>query len=477
MAVAGWNRIPAAAMVAALLALQRLVGVHATGAARLYIGHALSLALCAAVLVLASSAVGRRAHGRAATARPINAVRVHILLTLLLLLSAFPNETARYMALLPRRAPTTSLVVVIGFWIALVIRFARRGYSPAWMLVGFVGLTAGTRLLTMSAQPFHRLDGDMLATIDRSLNELLAGRFPYLDFPPPMPYLPVTFLAYLPPKLLGLDLRWTNLIVDAAAVGATFCLARRLAERGRPASPDCSPLLNQLLLPCLMLHPVWVQHGANSQYAPCLFLTMLLGFAVLFENHKAQAVALGLVVGSNQMLAACGPILFAHWLGRVGARRAAGLAVVSAAVFLAVITPFLLWEPGRFVEVAFLSRNRFDDALMAGRFTLLPLASRLIPRAVLVGSAMALAAAAWVVLGSRRPSTAGAAMAAGLCAALMFQPVSFAHYFLPAVVLASVIPSAPVVVGRQSLPRGPRLRRAGTVAEARVSSVLSRRLQ
>lgn len=472
MADAGWRRILAAATVAALLGLQRLVGVHATGDAKLLIGHALSLTLCAAVWMLASPVVGRRFNEQDPTTRPLKPARVYLLLTLLLLVSAFPRETARYMALLPRGAPTVPLLILVGFWVGLMARVARRGHSAASMLVGLVGLTVGARLLTMGVWPFHRLSGDMLATIDRSLNELLAGGFPYLNHPPPMPYLPVTFLAYLPPKLLGLDLRWSNVVIDAATVGASFLLARRLADRGRAAGAGAPPLLNQLLLPCLMLHPVWVLHGANSQYAPCLFFTMLLGFAILFENHKAQAVALGLVVGSNQMLAACGPILVAHWLGRVGARRAAGLAMVSAAVFLVIVAPFLVWDPRRFVEVAFLSRNRFDDALMAGRFTLLPLASKIVPRADLVGSALALAAASWVVLGSRRPATAVAAMAAGLCAALMFQPVSFAHYFLPAIVLASVIPSAPAaVIDRRPPLSRPRFRRAATAARVGAARV------
>lgn len=468
MVDAGWHKISAAAaVIAGLLGLQRLVGVHATGEAKLLISHVLSLALCAAVMELGSPVVGLRFIKPSSTAIAMRPARVYAFLTLLLVVSAFSRETAPFFALLPSPPPTLSLTILVCFWAALLVWVACKGHSNVSMAFAVVGLVVGTRILMMGIWPFQRLDGDMLATIDLGLDELIAGRFPHVDFPPPMPYLPGTFLAYLPAKLLGLDLRWTNLVLDAAAVVATLHLARRLADRGRTgpaAGADARPLLNQLLLPCLMLHPVWIQYCVNTQYSPCLLLTLLLGFAVLFENHKAQAVALGLAVGSNQMLGACGPILFAHWLGRVGPRRAAGLALLAVAVFLLVIAPFLLWNPGRFIEVAFLSRNRFDDALMAGRFTLLPLASRLVPRADLIGSAVVLAMASWVVLGSRRASTTVAAMAAGLCAALMFQPVSFAHYFLPAIVLASVTPLKPSRDGQRAAIRAPLSRRAARIA-------------
>lgn len=55
---------------------------------------------------------------------------------------------------------------------------------------------------------------------------------------------------------------------------------------------------------------------------------------------------------------------------------------------------------------------------------------------------MALAVASLWAWRGGNPASAVAAMATGLCAVLMFQPVSFTHYYLPAIVLAAIAPAA-----------------------------------
>ena len=91
------------------------------------------------------------------------------------------------------------------------------------MAAGLAGLVVAVRLIGLAATPFDRIVGDMLATIDRSLDLLFAGEFPYVNFPPPMPYWPGMFLAYAPAKWLGLDLRVMNLLIDGVgAAGAVL---------------------------------------------------------------------------------------------------------------------------------------------------------------------------------------------------------------------------------------------------------------
>ena len=55
-----------------------------------------------------------------------------------------------------------------------------------------------------------------------------------------MPYLPGMFLAYLPPKLLGVDLRLSNLVLDVATVVIAIKYAAGTAGRSvDPRRPAC----------------------------------------------------------------------------------------------------------------------------------------------------------------------------------------------------------------------------------------------
>jgi hypothetical protein len=138
------------------------------------------------------------------------------------------------------------------------------------------------------------------------------------------------------------------------------------------------------------------------------------------------------------MLGAIGPIVFAWWLRRYGWRRAAGLVALAAACFLAIVAPFLLWKPGPFLAMVLRDRGALPDDLMAGRFTVLPLLTGMLPHASVVLTALSIAAGSFAAWRARRPQAVVAAMALGLGAALLVHPVSFAHYFLPVVALAAV---------------------------------------
>jgi hypothetical protein len=312
----------------------------------------------------------------------------------------------------------------------------RPGRAASACLVGLAALVFGTRILALSVLPYDRQLTDMVPTIDRALDELLAGRFPYRNYPPPMPYLPVMFLAYLPAKLLGVDLRLTNLILDvvSVALAASFS-GTNPARRQQPAVHVYSA---QVALPLLMLLPTWVTFSVNGHFAPCVLATVLLGRTVITAGPRVQAVALALAVGSNQMLAATGPIVFAWWLRRWGWRRALGLTALAVTCFLAIVAPFLLWHPRAFLTIVLGDRGALPYGLMAGRLTLLPLLANVLPHAPLLLTVLAIAAASLAAWRSSRPQEAVAAMALGLCAALMVQPVSFAHYFLPVLALAAI---------------------------------------
>ena len=77
---------------------------------------------------------------------------------------------------------------------------------------------------------------------------------------------------------------------------------------------------------------------------------------------------------------------------------------------------------------------------MSGRFTLLPFFSGIVPHASLTLTLIAVVIAAVCAMRARRPEAVVAAMALGLCGTLLFQPVSFSHYFLPVIALMATAP-------------------------------------
>ena len=400
------------------------------GPARVAAGYAVSVGLLLAIAALVRAPTGPvRAAGRR-----VSLPTLLVVATVLLLCDLFASKFSAYLNVQWRSPPIMPLIVVVTGWIVLVARIRRRGATLSRLALAMTWLVVGSRVLVLLVSPFDRLRGDMLEAIDRSLDLLLAGRFPYVNSPPLMPYLPGMFLAYLPPKLLGLDLRLSNLVLD----GASAWLAVRLASgAGDPRRVVREVPVGGILLPLLMLHPTWVYKAVNTQFSPTLFTTLFLARAMSGAGPRLQGASLGLAVGCNQMLGAISPIALIHWLARFGVRRAVAATLVAVGVFLAMIAPFLVWDARGFLTIAFAQRIHFGPELMAGRFTLLPAAEALIPNASAILTLFALvlgALAAWRAPGGQE--TTGV-MAVTLCAVLLVQPVSFTHYYLPALVLAA----------------------------------------
>ncbi|HWE37431.1 MAG TPA: hypothetical protein VG406_12755 [Isosphaeraceae bacterium] len=443
-------RFAVALVVAALFAGQNTVQIHLHGASRTIGGYVVSIAFLAAVAEFATLGIGRRLRnsttidGRGVPTRAAWAVA-----TVLLVVDLFAKKLSAYIAVPHRPPPLWPTVAVVAGWVA-ILAYARRARSKRVAIaIGLSWLAAGTGLLVMLASPFDRLTGDMLWNINRALNALEAGRFPYLDAPPPMPYLSGTFLAYAPPHRLRLDLRLTNLVLLAVTAAAA---SRFLAPSG---SRDDELSTSQWAFAFFLLQPTWVAYEVNTQYAPTVLASLILGRAVSRAGPWGQALALGVAVGTNQMLAASAPILAASWARRSGGRKALALTIGSIAVFLAMIGPFLLWNPRQFVAVAFLARGPLPLEVLSGRFTLLPLSLGVVPHASLVLSGLAIAPAAWFAWRARSGAGVVAAMALGLGAALLVQPSSFSHYVMPVIALAAAAPVEVGAAGRRGPHRAP----------------------
>jgi hypothetical protein len=322
-------------------------------------------------------------------------------------------------------------VLLLAAWSVLAIAMWRAQAGGRGYALTLVGLVAATRISTLWVDPLNANGGDMLPTIGRSIAALLAGKFPYFDDPPPaMPYWPATLLCYLPPRALGCDLRWTNVVLETGA--ALVAMAPCFARGRRLRLTDC-------LLPLMMLTPIWTHYGTNTQYAPTVFVAVLLGQTLLRGGLAMQAAALGLAVAATQMFGLFGLCVGPWWWRQWGLRRAIVGTVLSLIVCLAWTAPFLLWDGREFLRVTLASLDPMTDAEMAGRLTLRPLLADIHPKLPLllalatIGSAMLLHVRYRL---TRAALVASLALALFLVLALLHR--SFTHYYLPVLALMAL---------------------------------------
>jgi hypothetical protein len=302
--------------------------------------------------------------------------------------------------------------------------------------VGFTAAVVVTRLFAYWHLPFADIGGDMLSTIDRSQDLMLAGRFPYIDDPRPiMPYWPGTFLLYTPAKLLGVDFRLMNLLVEVGTVVAVGGLGGGDREdRWRTA-------VERMALPLLMLLPNWTYYSAETQYPVSVLMAVLVARAVWAGGGRTQAVALGLAVAVSQTFGALAVFLFPHWVRRFGWRGAAKLTGLSVLACLPLVGPFLVWDAGEFFRVSLLSLEPFPPELLLGRFTLRPAVDLLHPQAA--AALLGLVVLGAVLLNARRratPTAVAVTLALGYCLVLLLLHRTFTHYFLPVVAMVVSVP-------------------------------------
>lgn len=328
--------------------------------------------------------------------------------------------------------PLATALVWMLVWVAL---FAATSRLKAWLdvdLARFLFLIGLTRLTMYSCVPFEAIYADMLRTIDRSLGLLLAGAFPYIDAPPPpMPYWPLTFLAYLPTRLMGWDLRATNLVVDLATVvvALRFGIDRRDDPRRTIAA--------RLWLPLLMLYRTWAGFSVDTQYPISVLFAVLFARSLATKGAATQAVILGSAVAANQTFGIFGPFVLPFWIRRYGPRRAARMTLIAASTCLAFIAPFVLWNAKEFFRVTLLSLKPFPASFLAGQFSIRPLVEGAFPNAslVLIGlTVVVVGVLNWFQVDRARIA---ATTAIGYCVFLLLLHRTFTHYYLP--VMAMVV--------------------------------------
>lgn len=241
---------------------------------------------------------------------------------------------------------------ILGF--ALV-----RPLPTAWLLFSIVLLGSLVRVASFSYVPIDPARDDMLPLVQQALNQLLAGQTPYtiyqMPWDLPLTYLPVTWLAYLPTYLIGLDIRLTNLLAELG-IGATIVwLTLRMSSNSSatPGNPDDSDQPDCWHFPMLLWAWFFLQPTALNwslaTTAPVQWALLSLTLTLVIANrHLPAALALGLLGAATPLAAIIAPFVLLHWLRAHGWWHTlilAGLAGLLAALF---ILPFLLWSPEHF---------------------------------------------------------------------------------------------------------------------------------
>jgi hypothetical protein len=233
--------------------------------------------------------------------------------------------------------------ITLALLAALVLDF-QQWQSLSIALVAGIGI----RLFSFAHMPIEPARGDMLPLVQGALANLLTGQSPYaiysMPWQLPLTYLPVTWLAYLPPYLAGLDIRLTNLLADISIGLLLLWLA---SSRGteRWTVP--------LLWAWFFLQPSAVNWSLSTTAPVFWALLCLLLVLVLAERPHLAAVALGLCGAASSLAAVALPFVLLHWLRWYGWRRMLVLAGIAGVVAAVCILPFLLRAPQQFVYGAF----------------------------------------------------------------------------------------------------------------------------
>lgn len=253
--------------------------------------------------------------------------------------------------------PVTFHLLAVG----LVVLFGAalvRPLPPGLLLVGAVAGGVAARAVGVASVPIDPARDDMLPLVQGALTNLLHGHSPYtiyhMPWELPLTYLPLTWLAYLPPFAAGLDIRLSNLFAELFIGGALVGLAAVQRHRTTPHRRAAWHALwheerGLLLWAWLFLQPSSL-HWFLSTTAPVFWVLLAwLLVWVLAGRHWLAAVTLGLCAAASPLVSVVAPFVLLHWLHTKGWRVTLLSGVLAGVVAAVWVVPFALWSPQAFV--------------------------------------------------------------------------------------------------------------------------------
>jgi hypothetical protein len=237
-----------------------------------------------------------------------------------------------------------------GIGLAAVIALVAARPPRCGMLVGLL-FAAGLvmRLLGLATIKPDSEFADNLPAIAAALDRLVHGATPYgfytfAQHSTSMAYLPLTFLAYLPAYLAGLDIRATNVVLSLSEDVAVLLIIRTLRV------PE--PARSGLFLVCAVNYvlPLNLGHDLHNEFQ-MFDLALVIGLGlVVTSRFRPAAVLLGVALGAMPTGLFCAAALLSYGARRTTRRELCRLLLVVASIATLPLLVFLIKDAAAFMQ-------------------------------------------------------------------------------------------------------------------------------
>lgn len=243
--------------------------------------------------------------------------------------------------------PSVPLRIVFGVLGLIFVGLLLRAPSLLWVFLLALLYSFIQRARFLNAVAIQTEFSDILPTIALAVKNFLAGHPVYVTYylpsPFPLVYLPVTWLSYVPPIVLGLDMRLTNLVLELGI--ALVFLSLVYPARHLPAVNLALGYAAFLfVLPTAMFwdsfssHPIW-------------WFWVVVGIRFLIaRRYILWAIAMGVTLASSQLALVVLPVMGLYVLREIGWARAILCFLIIGGVTVAIVLPFFLPDPQQFVR-------------------------------------------------------------------------------------------------------------------------------
>ena len=230
--------------------------------------------------------------------------------------------------------PGLAVVFVMSFVSTVCLyRYKKSKFLP-WALVLSL---AFLYLYSITCFPLHPERSDMLLLIKAASERFLQGSNPYTEYmifhPVNLTYLPGMWLSYLPAAILGIDIRFTNLILLLASA-AIFIRSSRTQTK----------LQQSVFAAVFFLNP-WLIFR-HDIYLPVFIFQMILIYQLYLSRKIVPSmIVFAWTLASYQFSWILYPLYLNLVRNQYGKRTALKAMVIGAVGFMLFIMPFVLASP------------------------------------------------------------------------------------------------------------------------------------